>query len=83
MTFSYAPQAAALLPLVLSEAEQGRYGPLMSLAKLLENQLGEQFMHGMQLSVICAEDVDLLQGNAADRDTVLPILDRYTELLPS
>jgi pimeloyl-ACP methyl ester carboxylesterase len=69
--FSYAPQAAALLPLVLSEAEQGRYGPLMSLAKLLENQLGEQFMHGMQLSVICSEDVDLLQDSAADRDTVL------------
>ena len=69
--FSYAPQAAALLPLVLSEAEQGRYGPLMSLSKLLESQLGEQFMHGMQLSVICSEDVDLLQDNAADRDTVL------------
>ncbi|WP_368562965.1 alpha/beta hydrolase [Pseudoxanthomonas sp. UTMC 1351] len=69
--FSYAPHAAALLPLILSEAEQGRYEPLMSLSKLLENQLGDQFMHGMQLSVVCAEDVDLLQDNAADRDTVL------------
>lgn len=69
--FSYAPQAAALLPLVLSEADQGRYGPLMSLAKLLQNQLGEQFMHGMQLSVVCAEDADLLKDDAADRDTVL------------
>jgi pimeloyl-ACP methyl ester carboxylesterase len=69
--FSYAPHAAALLPLVLGEAEQGRYEPLMSLAKLLENQLGEQFMHGMQLSVICAEDADLLQDNPADRDTVM------------
>lgn len=69
--FSYAPQAAALLPLVLSEAEQRRYEPLMSVAKLLENQLGEQFMHGMQLSVICTEDADLLEDNPADRDTVM------------
>ncbi|WP_454832856.1 alpha/beta hydrolase [Pseudoxanthomonas wuyuanensis] len=69
--FSYAPQAAALLPLVLNEADQGRYAPLMALAQMLQNQLGDQFMHGMQLSVICAEDADLLQSNPADGDTVL------------
>lgn len=69
--YSYYPQGAALLPLVLSEANQGRYGSLMSLARLLETQMGDQFMHGMQLSVICAEDADLLQGDAADQDTVL------------
>lgn len=69
--YSYYPQGAALLPLVLSEAHQGRYGSLMSLAKLLETQMGDQFMHGMQLSVICAEDADLLRDDPDDRDTVL------------
>ena len=69
--FAYAPQAAALLPLMLNEAQQGRYGPLMSLASTLETQLGEQIMHGMQLSVICAEDADLLRSDPADADTVL------------
>lgn len=69
--YSYYPQGAALLPLVLNEANQGRYGSLMSLAKVLETQMGDQFMHGMQLSVICAEDADLLQSNPDDGDTVL------------
>ncbi len=69
--YAYYPQGAALLPLVLNEASQGRYAPLMSLAKLLETQLGDQFMHGMQLSVICAEDADLLQAQPGDADTVL------------
>lgn len=69
--FAYAPHAAALLPLMLNEAQQGRYGPLMSLASTLETQLSEQIMHGMQLSVICAEDADLLRNDPADADTVL------------
>jgi pimeloyl-ACP methyl ester carboxylesterase len=69
--FAYAPEAAALLPLVLTEADQGRHAPLMSLAKMLEVQVGEQIMHGMQLSVICAEDADLLRTDPRDADTVL------------
>ena len=69
--YSYYPQGAALLPLVLNEAQQGRYGSLMSLSKLLEAQVGDQFMHGMQLSVICAEDADLFKTDPADGDTVL------------
>ena len=69
--YSYYPQGAALLPLVLNEAQQGRYGSLMSLSKMLETQVGDQFMHGMQLSVICAEDADLLKTDPADTDTVL------------
>lgn len=70
--FAYVPQAAALLPLVLNEADQGRYGPLMSLSTMVEGQMDEQFMHGMQLSVICAEDADRLSAdNPADADTVL------------
>ncbi|RDZ26551.1 alpha/beta hydrolase [Lysobacter silvisoli] len=69
--FAYAPQAAALLPLVLNEADQGRYAPLMSLAQLIQGQVSEQIMHGMQLSVICAEDADLLKDDPADADTVM------------
>ncbi|WP_119716823.1 alpha/beta hydrolase [Cognatilysobacter tabacisoli] len=69
--FAYAPQAAALLPLVLNEADQGRYAPLMALAQMIQGQVSEQIMHGMQLSVICAEDADLLVKDPADDDTVL------------
>lgn len=69
--FAYAPQAAALLPLVLNEADQGRYAPLMSLTQMIQGQVSEQIMHGMQLSVICAEDADLLKDDPADVDTVM------------
>ncbi|MBX9400986.1 alpha/beta hydrolase [Lysobacter sp. BMK333-48F3] len=69
--FSYAPEAAALLPQVLNEADQGRYAPLMALSKMLETQLGDEINFGMQLSVSCAEDVDLFRPDPADADTVL------------
>ena len=69
--FAYAPEAAALLPLVLNEADQGRYAPLMSLTQMIQGQVSEQIMHGMQLSVICAEDADLLKDDPADADTVM------------
>ncbi len=69
--FSYQPEAAALLPLVLNEADQGRYAPLMSLSRMLGDQLGESINHGMQLSVICAEDADLFRADPADAGTVL------------
>ena len=69
--FAYAPHAAALLPLVLNEASQGRYESMMSLAYMIENQVSDQIMHGMQLSVMCTEDADALHENPDDVDTVL------------
>jgi pimeloyl-ACP methyl ester carboxylesterase len=54
--FAYAPQIAGLLPLELNEAIAGRYEPLMALSQLVNTTLGDSIMHGMQLSVICAED---------------------------
>lgn len=56
--FSYAPQTASLLPLILDEAAQGRYGPLMSLAGLANRSIGDSMNRAMQWSVICAEDAD-------------------------
>lgn len=69
--FSYQPEAASLLPLVLSEADQGRYAPLLALSKMIGGQLSEEINYGMQLSVSCAEDADLFVDDPADKDTVL------------
>lgn len=69
--FAYAPQAAGLLPLELNEAAQGRYEPLMALSNLLSSTLGDQIMHGMQLSVICTEDASEMKANDADKDSLL------------
>ncbi len=69
--FAYAPAVAGLLPLELNEAAAGRYEPLMALSKLLESTLGEQIMHGMQLSVICTEDATELRADPADAGSLL------------
>lgn len=69
--FSYMPATTSLLPLVLDEADQGRYGPLMSLAKFMDGQVSGQMARGMQLSVICAEDADRYKPDPADAGTVM------------
>ena len=69
--FSYAPQATALLPLLLDEAARGRPEALLAQAELLLSTLDEDLAHGMELSVTCAEDADLLVARPEDRDTLL------------
>ena len=69
--FSYAPQTASLLPLVLDEAAHGRYEPLMSLAQLANRKMGGEMNRQMQWSVICAEDAGRYQPAAAAADTLL------------
>lgn len=69
--FSYAPQTASLLPLVLDEADRGRYAPLMSLAQLMTSSMGGSMNRGMQWSVICAEDADRFDAQASPAGTLL------------
>ena len=40
--YAYMPLAAALLPLQLNEAAQGRYDALMALSKMLGEQIGDR-----------------------------------------
>ncbi|HET7556998.1 MAG TPA: alpha/beta hydrolase [Rhodanobacteraceae bacterium] len=69
--FSYNAETAALLPLTVAQAAQGNYTPLMGQAQILAGSLDSAMNNGMQLSVICAEDADLLQENPADANTIL------------
>lgn len=69
--FAYQPETAALLPLVLHEAAQGRPQALVAQGRLILSELGEQISHGMQLSVMCTEDAPFLKPDPADADTVL------------
>ncbi|APP75682.1 alpha/beta hydrolase [Xanthomonas vesicatoria ATCC 35937] len=64
--FSYAPQSAALLPLVLDEAAAGRYAPLMALS-----HMDMQINQPMQWSVVCAEDADRYRPSAAQQALLL------------
>jgi len=69
--YAYMPLASSLLPLQLNEAANGRYDALMSLSKMLGEQMSDSITLGMQLSVICTEDGSELKADPADEDTLL------------
>jgi pimeloyl-ACP methyl ester carboxylesterase len=69
--FAYTPQTAALLPLSIDAAAHGDVGPLLGQAKILSSDLSELLGSGMQFSVICSEDADLLTPSPQDADTIL------------
>jgi len=69
--FSYVPQAAALLPVVVDEAVHERYAPLAALASLGGESMAGSMNRGMQWSVICAEDADRYVADPADASTAL------------
>ena len=69
--YAYMPAMAALLPLQIHEASEGRYGTLKALSKMLSDAMEDQMANGMQLSVVCAEDGDGIVGDAANEGTVL------------
>lgn len=69
--YSYQPQVAATLPLLLHEAAQGRYESLLAQARMLTTDIGDAIMHGMQLSVMCTEDAAEFRHDADDTGSVL------------
>jgi pimeloyl-ACP methyl ester carboxylesterase len=69
--FSYQPATASTLPLLLHEAANGRYEPLMAQSRLLASSLGDMIAHGMQLSVMCTEDASDLKSDPRDSASVL------------
>jgi pimeloyl-ACP methyl ester carboxylesterase len=69
--YSYQPMVSATLPLLLHEAAQGRYESLLAQSRMLTDSIGEQIMHGMQLSVMCTEDAGDMRVDDTDAGTVL------------
>jgi pimeloyl-ACP methyl ester carboxylesterase len=68
---AYNPITAALLPLTLYQADHGNYAPLLSQKKWISDDLGSEITGGMELSVVCAEDADLLSARPEDATTLL------------
>jgi pimeloyl-ACP methyl ester carboxylesterase len=69
--FAYSPETAALLPLLIDEALKGRPESLVAQAALVYDSLAGMINHGMQLSVICAEDAARLGSRDEDKDLIL------------
>lgn len=72
--YAYAPETAALLPLVLHEAAAGRFAPLMGQLDVIMAGMEELAGSGMPLSVICTEDADHIVPDPRDADTVMGTL---------
>ena len=69
--YAYMPTVATLLPVLIHEANQGRYESLTALIHMLYGQLEDAMAMGMQFSVVCSEDGDRIAASAGDAGTVL------------
>jgi pimeloyl-ACP methyl ester carboxylesterase len=69
--YAYSPLTAALLPLTLHAASAGHYGPLLAQSHFISSSLQHSLNDGMQLSVVCSEDVPWLKATPREADTLL------------
>ncbi len=69
--FAYTPETAALLPLSISQGLHGDFTPLLGQSELLKGDLADLTDNGMQMSVICSEDADLIKPRPEDDKTLL------------
>jgi len=60
--YSYHSTTAALLPVLIHEAHQGRYAEIMALVQLAQTQLGDALALGQQWSVLCREDAPFFEN---------------------
>lgn len=66
---SYTPEGLSLLPLLIYEAAvEQRYAPLAGQALMVLASLSEQISRGMELSVICSEDLPFFGETTAIRE---------------
>ena len=69
--FAYTPETAALLPLSIAASLHGNYTPLLGQTQVIAGDMSDLAENGMQMSVICSEDADLLTPRPQDADLVL------------
>jgi pimeloyl-ACP methyl ester carboxylesterase len=69
--YAYNPLTSALLPLMLQQAQQGNFAPLLGQKKWLADDLSEHLASGIGASIICAEDAELLLARPEDEATIM------------
>jgi len=67
---SYRPQSVSLLPLLIAEADRGNMAPLAAQAIMAIASLSDSLAYGMHNSVMCAEDIPLLDLDSLDREAL-------------
>ncbi|HET6598387.1 MAG TPA: alpha/beta hydrolase [Burkholderiaceae bacterium] len=64
----YAPAVAAALPAAITAAAHGRVEGLVGMGALLSSRSGSELAMGMHFSVVCAEDMPLLDPQRGTRN---------------
>lgn len=65
----YFPSAISVLPFLVHQAAIGNFAPLVSAAYQVILQIDGQIARGMQLSVICAEDIPFITEEEIKRES--------------
>jgi len=69
--YLYSDTTSALLPLIIAQARDGNYAPVLAQSQLVVGEVTDHLSGGMSASVLCTEDADLLRENPADEQTLL------------
>lgn len=69
--YAYSPITASLLPLMLQQADQGNFAPLLGQKKWVADDLADHLTSGVSASILCAEDADQLVINPDDENTIM------------
>ncbi|MBI2688983.1 MAG: alpha/beta fold hydrolase [Acidobacteria bacterium] len=64
----YSPKLAALVPLLIEQAEKGNYSGFFALGSAFESSAGG-IAQGMHFSVVCSEDATRIEPGAIERET--------------
>jgi pimeloyl-ACP methyl ester carboxylesterase len=64
---SYSANQASLLPTLIHRAAEGVLAPLAAQTVMTARQVGDQIASGMQMSVVCSEDVPFFAAAGIDR----------------
>ena len=67
---SYRPESAALLPLLINEADKGNYGPLTAQGMMVMESMEEAIAYGMHNAVVCAEDAPFFNRDEIDMEAL-------------
>jgi len=65
----YAPEAAAMVPLIIDRATQGDWRPFVAIYTNMNGGYDNNLAQGMFLSVVCTEDAPLISDEAITRET--------------
>jgi pimeloyl-ACP methyl ester carboxylesterase len=65
---SYSPGTIALIPLLLNEAIEGNYAPLVAQFVMAAESMADALALGMHNSVVCTEDAPFFVGEAISRE---------------